>query len=438
MHPSQGNAGQLATIDQIEASTVPQEEPPVYLANGALSNFPNTNIVDQSGLHTGVFSSHANSVAQRIAGVPFSQLPDLTQIDAYEANHWLNAVLRRASVQKPLLDTGEVANHSWRGDATDTETNLDILERLDWLVVEDDYFQAVGIGSVANSVIFSHAMNGLTVNRTSSGASSATGALDAIYTAARPAVQLVVPEASSSNATGVVASSAMLLKLLLSPSELKPALLKAVLMAGAVRVTDNSQNGDIENYGASPTTNGLDYRYGAGQLNVLNSYQILSADAYLAGAPINHHGYHEVEDFGERGEINTYTFYTGQTGAEISVSLVWNLNLNLLPGAFNPSPVLYDLNLALYDLTDSEPVLVQSSQSTIDNTENIWSALLPNRHYELRVSHLHPNVFSWPYALAWHISPTPPSANYQIPLLPVSALVLLAGLLCWIRIRRCE
>ena len=57
--------------------------------------------------------------------------------------------------------------------------------------------------------------------------------------------------------------------------------IKALLMAGASRLTINSvANGDIDDYrqdNALQTDNGLDWRYGAGQLNVQHSYQILSA-----------------------------------------------------------------------------------------------------------------------------------------------------------------
>ena len=210
--------GEFVTIDQTEASNAPQGELEVYLANGGLSAFPNTQIIDQSGINSSEFSSHANSVAQRIGGTA-SQLPNLMQIDAYEAVDWMETVLRRASPFKPLGGSGEVANHSWRGDFDDVPSNVDVLQRLDWLIVEDDYFQAIGIGAISTSIIFAHAMNGVGVKNTASSTSMATTPLDDIYTANRSAVHVTAPDSSSSNATGVVSSSAMLLKQIFSSIE---------------------------------------------------------------------------------------------------------------------------------------------------------------------------------------------------------------------------
>ena len=426
--------GELATIDQTEASNAPEGELEVYLANGALSAFPNTQIIDQSGINPDEFSSHANSVAQRIGGTA-SQLPNLMQIDAYEAVDWMETVLRRDSPFKPLGGSGEIANHSWRGAYGDVPSNVDVLQRLDWLIVEDDYFQAIGMGSISTSIIFAHAMNGVGVKNTASTTSMATTPLDDIYTANRPAVHVVAPDSSSSNATGVVSSTAMLLKQIFSSIELPPVLLKAALMAGAERETNNSQDSDIQDYGAVPSQNGLDYRYGAGQLNVLNSYQILTGANQAAGSEINDQGYDFVEDFGLSGQTNIYPFNTSSQGAELFVSLVWNLNLNLQGGPFNPDPILYDLNLELFDVTGGAETLLASSASSIDNSENLWLPLGAGRQYELRVSHLHPQSFNWPYAIAWRIIRTEDPLSRQIPLFPFPAAIAFFGLLCWLRFR---
>src|SRR3990172_7580648 len=59
----------------------------------------------------------------------------------------------------------------------------------------------------------------------------------------------------------------------------RPEVIKAILMAGADRVASNDDGTSVSDYRGSldrRTDNGLDRRYGAGQLNVLNSYAILS------------------------------------------------------------------------------------------------------------------------------------------------------------------
>ena len=54
--------------------------------------------------------------------------------------------------------------------------------------------------------------------------------------------------------------------------------IKAALMAGAVRITNNTTGNDITDYridAANQTLNGLDIRYGAGQLNIQRKRQSL-------------------------------------------------------------------------------------------------------------------------------------------------------------------
>ena len=432
--------GEQAIVDQTEASTAPNGELAIYLANGSLASFPNTQIVDQSGINSSVFSAHATSVAQRIGGVAVSQLPDLMQIDAYEAVDWINSILRALTEEYPVTGTGQVANHSWVGDAKDEDgdntLNVDILRRLDWLVAADNYFHAIGASTASKSILFGHAMNGVVVKNTASTTNMSTLALDNIYTAGRAAVHVVAPESSPSNATGVVSSSAMLLKQLFANESLPPELLKAVLMAGAARETNNSQSGDIQNYGAVPSNNGLDYRYGAGQLNVLNSYRILAAGKQSAGSVVSAHGYDLEENFGAPGQTNAYLIVSDSNGGKLLVGLVWNLNINTSPTEFNPSPILYDLNLELYDVTGGRESLVMASASTIDNTENLWVDLLPHRDYEIRVSHQHPGAFSWPYALAWRFTQNVGAEPQQIPILPFPALASLLILIAWLNFRR--
>ena len=63
--------------------------------------------------------------------------------------------------------------------------------------------------------------------------------------------------------------------------------IKAVLMAGADRRTDNGTGAEIEDYRVTPenrTDNGLDRRYGAGQVNIANSYAIIAAGQHHVSA----------------------------------------------------------------------------------------------------------------------------------------------------------
>ena len=423
-------SGDQSTVDQSEASVAPQEDTPIYLANGSLDRFSQTQIVDQSGINSSAFSGHANSVASRIAGLHEGQLSNLSRIDGYEANHWLIEVLKRLTVSAPQSGTGDFGNHSWVGTTSTVIDDVDILQRLDWLVADDDYFHAVGASAPSNSILMAYAMNVVAVKNTGATISMATLALDGVYQAGRPAVHLVAPAGTPSDATGVVSSSVVLLTELFPSVPLVPELLKAILMTSAERVTDNVQEEQIINYGAEPTQNGLDYRYGAGQLNVLNAYEILSTGTQNSSGSVTPVGYHLAQNYGAQNQVNVYAFETGDKPDYFVASLVWNLNLNVPPAAFVPNPILYNLDLALFDVSNGQSTLVAESTSEIDNTENLRVQLMPHRHYELRVSHSHPTNFSWPYALAWRLTNNDLlSETKQIPFSTPSASVLLSLLL---------
>ncbi|MEM7468879.1 MAG: hypothetical protein AAF387_18585, partial [Pseudomonadota bacterium] len=293
--------GDLSTVDQVEASSPGDADPFIYLANDAI--FPSTTVVDRSGTNSSEFSSHANGVATRFAAGAASQTPALAQIDGYEVNNWLINVLNWSSSPLPVENTGVVGNHSYRAGFENPVDAAEFLLRYDWLIAEDDYFLAAGATSASSSLLFAHAMNGVTVKNTAATASMSSVEIDATYVAGRPAIHLVVPEVLSSNATAVVTSSVILLREIFPSLSLNPAVLKAGLMAGADRQTSNSQNGDLLNYGALPSLNGLDYRYGAGQLNVFNSYNIIAGGEQDSGAVILESGYDIVESYGSENEV---------------------------------------------------------------------------------------------------------------------------------------
>lgn len=425
--------GAISVVDQVEANVAAAGETPIYLANPTLPSFPATSIIDQSGINSQVFSGHANAVAQRIAGIPNSLLPALAQIDGYDANDWINSILRPSSPLPPATGTGNMANHSWVGSADTNANNIEILQRMDWLIAQDDYFQAVGASNVSQ-ILFAYAMNVVVVKNTGADLPMTTNELDPVYRAGRPAIHLVAPQSSPSNATGTISSAAVLLRELAHPLVVKPIALKAIMMAGADRKTSNSQAGDIVDYGAQLASNGLDYRYGAGQVNVFNSHSIIASGLQprisQGGQNISATGFDYVENFGSTGETSVYPFITSGNAEMIAISLVWNLNVTSIGATFSPATALYDLSLSLYDVTGGQSVLVAESDSKIDNTENIFAALAPFRRYEIRVSHGQNSSFSWPYALAWRqVISNEHLDGVQIPILPnvwlIGAILLL-------------
>jgi hypothetical protein len=188
-------------------------------------------------------------------------------------------------------------------------------------------------------------------------------------------------------------------------------------MAGADRRTQNGSGVDITAYRVDPanhSTNGLDIRFGAGQLNIATSHAILTAgeqnsledEGTGTVLPI---GFDYDPAFGGLGGSNTeasYSFSVAALAAELTASLVWNLSVDETD-PYDAGPLLYDLDLLLWDSSTGDDVQVASSTSDIDNTENIWFMLAAGGAYTLQVVNGGVGDFVWDYALAWNLRAVP-------------------------------
>ena len=180
------------------------------------------------------------------------------------------------------------------------------------------------------------------------------------YAAASTRPDLVAPADATSWATPMVASAAALLvevghhggnTLSTDPSVRfttnrngdtiynaeRSEVVKAALMAGADRTSPNLTNSVTPQGYAVNTANGLNNVYGAGQLNISNSYHIIAAgeqnsreDFLRGGGEINSVGFDYDPAFGGVNGSNktgSYVFKALTTGS-LSASLVWNLAVN--------------------------------------------------------------------------------------------------------------
>jgi hypothetical protein len=199
-------------------------------------------------------------------------------------------------------------------------------------------------------------------------------------------------------------------------------------MAGVDRITHNSVDidGSIPNIAdyrgksKSRTANGLDRRFGAGQFNIYHSYFI------IAGGEINSRedetdskgiivsGGFEYDPYfgGVDGSNSTASYYF--TVTEVAhcrwASLAWNVNIDGGTGtSFDGKGILYNLDLHLYDVTEpSDPHLVESSNSPLENTENLWVQLPKKGIYMIQVRPgPRQKAFLWDYAIAWRIGKSP-------------------------------
>jgi len=390
------------------------------------------------------YSGHATSSGNRFYGnistAPGIGIPPGPSISAYKVDDWLGSAFLRFGVGRddPYSTSSRVASHSWVGGTNTDGIALELMRRLDWLIDTDEYLQIVGFTGPANPLLAS-AFNIIAVNKTGSPTNGGAYAIagDAAYDTSHPRPHLVVSETWPSTATPRVASaSAMLVSLAhMNPSlsngstvnrngdtirnAERSEVIKAALMAGADRATSNSypspDPANISNYRVNPadrTANGLDRRFGAGQLSIYNSYYIL-----LAGEQdsLEDNGVGTVTDFGfdydpafggsnGSNDAGTYFFSTGAEVAEFFATLAWNIEID--PGRnpkFQRDAILQNLDLQLYDVSDmGNWELVQESASDIDNTENIRAMLAANTDYALRVAVAAGQTsFDWDYAVAW-------------------------------------
>ncbi|MFA9478701.1 S8 family serine peptidase [Phycisphaerales bacterium AB-hyl4] len=406
-------------------------------------------------------STHATRVGRNFYGNNTSIAPGIgldedNPIRLYSFSDWVQSdFLRLGQNALPLQTNSRVANHSYIA-ATDFDSEL--LRRFDYVVERDDYIQVAGVnnGSTSsNQPLWSSAYNVISVGVTNGNHATGTAGVDSTYTAGRVAPTLVTPgyrhddnEIATSWATPMVSAAVALLletgqdaslsnnnTITNRTREINHAetseIIRAVLMAGADRYVINPRGDSLTDYTAD-TTNNLDSRYGAGQMNIYNSYRILAGGEQDAGSTITTHGWDYNPAFGgDNGTASeaSYFFTPGSASeTELLASLVWNLDVNITPG-IGPFPatfseVLHNLDLFLYDVTLGE-VLLDSSESTIHNSEHIWfDGLLVGRDYELRV--VANGTFEWDYGLAWQIIPEPGTG----------ALLLTVTLLAFRRSRR--
>ena len=373
-------------------------------------------------------SAHATLVGSLFYG-DHSMAYGIRTITSYEATAWMKSLFHPSASAPP--EGSRIVNQSWAGNGNNTSQMGMILRLVDRQVQSKELIQVVAMSNGAGgNALLSSAYNVIAVGRTSGKFDYGSKPVDVVYRAGRTRPDVVAPEATTSAAVPEVAALAALLvetghkgALKLSRSSVtiarigtvynaeRPETIKAILMAGADRVTKNSPGkGDITDYRSSghQTMNGLDDRFGAGQVNALHSFQIIAAgehnsleDGGVNAGAIGLTGFDYDNAFGGYGNSNqtaTYTFHA-TTDAKLSASLVWNINVT---NDVTLRTGLPNMNLELFDVTNQ--TISAFSSSSIDNTENFQAHLLAGHSYEIVVKSGEPNNFSWDYSLAWRIS----------------------------------
>ena len=446
--------GSGVPVSQVEVDTSKSLGPLyVYSPDPSSSQLTTDNITDVTNISNG-YSSHATSVGNLFYGSN-AVASGISTINSYLVyspvasgstliyNNWYQAnYLYAGSSVQPLSTSERISNHSWVGSASDSS----LLRRLDWIILRDEFIQVVGTknNTGLNRESFSNAHNAIAVGRTDGKHGTGTTNLDAIYINGRVGVGVVAPRTTTSSATPVVSSTiAALIQtsreggMSLSDGSTtnrsgdtiyngdRSETIRAAIFAGADRYTRNQTNNskdvdnnsiitDITDYrsAGNQSNNGMDSRYGAGQVNVYNSYHIIAAGEQNSleeggsnNGQIGVYGFDYNPTFGgSQGAsgLASYYFSTSTVPAILTTSLASNVKIDGgRTNSFNDTATFYDLDLYLFDVT-STPNLLISSTSAIDSSENIWTSLPANRQYKLEVRAN--GSFSWDYALAWRIN----------------------------------
>jgi hypothetical protein len=372
-------------------------------AAGTTTNYPNS---------VGTESGHADSVAANFYGLTGSGVAtNVAHVDNFDANYFVYtyvvsnlAVLNDSVVNQSLIFTETNGGHASVGEQQEIDSAY------------DDYAAQYG------TLFVSGAGNGGSVNPSATcyngigvAAYGGSSSLGPTLDNGRCKPDITAPAGVTSYSTPQVSgAAAVLMQAALrgdggsdTNSAFDMRTIKALLLNGAVKPANWT------NLNSSP----LDARYGAGVLNVFNSYKQLAGgknnssatNFILIGAahpPIAAtnliavtSGWNLETIFSTpTNDAVNHNFFNATNGF-VAATLVWNRQL----GKTN----INDLDLFLYDCANSN--LVACSTSRVDNVEHVFVPRLATGRYDLQaLKNGGTNVVSdsETYALAFAFAPT--------------------------------
>ena len=351
-------------------------------ADGSTGSFPNS-LSSESG--------HADGVAGNFYGIPSGVATNIAHVDNFEADYfWTNYVGNLLP-----MPADPVVNQSF------TFGTLDVSDQQTVDSAYDDYSETFGtlfVSAACNSNIsITVCAPGTSYNCVSVGAYADF----TYYNSIGPTIDngrckpdITAPSGATSFSTPYVAGAAAVLMQAANrgdggsntnaAGDLRT--IKALLLNGAIKLIGWT-NGP-----ATP----LDARYGAGMVNVFNSWQQLeggrhgfiesttvsSGGAHPPGANAGNEltlvgwDYNTISTTSTQDAVNHYYFnLIGTNAFTLTATLVWNKQYQ----ATN----INDLNLFLYNTANSN--LVTCSTSMVDNVEHVYLRALPAGRYDLQV-----------------------------------------------------
>ncbi len=373
-------------------------------------------------------STHAQVVGSRAYSI-YGLASGVANVDVYDANHWLFAGFlnyptpEAPQIVVPLSESSHVQNHAWIANPSDSSPGQiaafnNLLHRVDYSINADSsnrYLCCAGMNNYVGSafpVMMASAFNVLAVGR-SDGQHSQGVTSSSFDGGGRSKPEIVAPSDATSFATGMVSGAGAVLRgVATTANGQRTETLRAVLLAGATK----------EEFPAwtQTSTKPIDGVYGAGELNIYNSYKILIAPEQTAHVtnPVTLTGWQHKAVLPNSTNDYILNIPASKNGGSLSAALVWNRQVTFNGSGFtHVSPP--NLRLTLYKGPNNPGTQVYQSDSAVDNLEHIWRPLLLCGTYRLRVNG---GAFTTQATLAWRY--TPPVASPGIKIISSSPIVL--------------
>jgi hypothetical protein len=358
--------------------------------DGSTNGFPNS-LSSESG--------HADAVAGNFYGIPGGVATNVAHVDNYDANYFVRVSARvigsstNYTVSLPSSNINDpVVNQSFIFTGTTVSLQQAIDSAYDNYAAQYKTLFVSGIGNGGAVNPPATCYNGIGVGAYS-GASSVGPTLDN----GRAKPDITAPAGETSFSTPQVAGgAAVLMQAGLrgdggsdtnSAADIR--MVKALLLNGAIKPADWTNNAP------SP----LDTRYGAGVLNVFNSYEQLAGGkhGYIVSTSVATNSPHPPT--GDTGTVNVLSGWNFNTNTSSSSSdgvdhYYFNVTNGVSDATFTATATLVwnrqrnqsginNLSLFVYNAANSN--LVTVSTSAVDNVEHIFVPNLSQGRYDLQV-----------------------------------------------------
>ena len=364
-------------------------------------------------------SNHAEGVGQRFFSSD-SITPWIPEVDVYAANQWASQdFLLIGTPFAPRIEESIIQNHSWISygyNKNNTPSEVDsiirfhneAISRFDYAINRDQFIACVGLNNESSTTvpsILASSYNAIVVGN-ANGSHSRGGTPSAPVNSSgninhdgpgRLKPDIVANDNSTSSCTPQVSSAvAFLYGLSLNqgkPSACYPETMKAIIMAGAQKNEFPEWNRSLE----KP----IDSVFGAGKINVFNSYKIITESEKITGNLYNNYGWDS--GFLEKENASFYNILLDENSTEVVFSLNWNRLVLSAPwiNGKEYEESIADMSLSICRVDGENLTLYDFSDSRIDNLEHIYLRGLPKGLYQLKVSTDKPTS----YGIAWRAEP---------------------------------